>query len=239
MFSLGSLPPLFAGLSWCVAFPLLYSWTYDSCWYLSKIRIDFLLGTGIFLLLTSLYALLCSYIRRPKLLAGIFALLDFLCLVVPFIQFIYYAIFQHCLTPPSLMALYLTNFHESINFIQFNIGASNAIAILAALAALNGLLWLGNLRAARQQQHPMTTKSRGILTALSLLLAVYVPFGLLPEAEQQMYFRRLGQWYAQQREYEEALDWLYRGRDFDGLLAAVQQLRDWLMRPQHRQHLFD
>lgn len=64
-------------------------------------------------------------------------------------------------------------------------------------------------------------------------------FGLLPETEQQMYFRRLGQWYAQQREYEEALDWLYRGRDFDGLLAAVQQLRDWSMRPQHRQHLFD
>ena len=64
-------------------------------------------------------------------------------------------------------------------------------------------------------------------------------FGLLPEAEQQLYFRRLGQWYAQQREYEEALDWLYRGRDFDGLLAAVQQLRDWSMRPQHRQHLFD
>lgn len=56
-------------------------------------------------------------------------------------------------------------------------------------------------------------------------------FGLLPEAEQQMYFRRLGQWYAQQKEYEEALDWLYRGRDFDGLLAAVQQLRDWSMRP--------
>ena len=64
-------------------------------------------------------------------------------------------------------------------------------------------------------------------------------FGLLPEAEQQMYLRRLGQWYAQQREYEEALDWLYCGRDFDGLLAAVQQLRDWSMRPQHRQHLFD
>lgn len=64
-------------------------------------------------------------------------------------------------------------------------------------------------------------------------------FGLLPEAEQQIYFRRLGQWYAQQKEYEEALDWLYRGRDFDGLLAAVQQLRDWSMHPQHRQHLFD
>lgn len=31
-------------------------------------------------------------------------------------------------------------------------------------------------------------------------------FGLLPEAEQQRYFRRLGQWYAQQREYEEALE---------------------------------
>lgn len=73
----------------------------------------------------------------------------------------------------------------------------------------------------------------------SRVAKIAAAFGLLPEAEQQMYFRRLGQWYAQQREYEEALDWLYRGHDFDGLLAAVQQLRDWSMRPQHRQHLFD
>ena len=64
-------------------------------------------------------------------------------------------------------------------------------------------------------------------------------FGLLPEAEQQRYFRRFGRWYVQQRDYEEALDWLYRGRDFAGLLAAVQELCDWSMRLEHKQHLFD
>lgn len=64
-------------------------------------------------------------------------------------------------------------------------------------------------------------------------------FALLPEAEQRQYFCRLGKWYVQQRDYEEALNWLYRGQDFAGLLAAVQELCDWSMRAEHKQHLFD
>lgn len=64
-------------------------------------------------------------------------------------------------------------------------------------------------------------------------------FSLLPQDEQRKYFCRFGQWYVQQQDYEEALDWLYRGQDFTGLLAAVQQLRDWSMREEHKRHLFD
>ncbi len=63
-------------------------------------------------------------------------------------------------------------------------------------------------------------------------------FSLLDEVQQQQYFRRLGQWYVQQKNYEEALDWLYLGQDYAGLLQAVQQLRDWSMRETHRQNLF-
>ena len=64
-------------------------------------------------------------------------------------------------------------------------------------------------------------------------------FALLPEAEQRQAFRQFGKWYVQQKNFEEALDWLYRGQDFAGLLAAVQELCDWSMRAEHKAHLFD
>ena len=64
-------------------------------------------------------------------------------------------------------------------------------------------------------------------------------FALLPEAEQRQAFCQFGKWYVQQKDYEEALDCLYRGRDFAGLLTAVQELCDWSMRAEHKAHLFD
>lgn len=64
-------------------------------------------------------------------------------------------------------------------------------------------------------------------------------FALLPEAEQRQAFCQFGKWYVQQKDYEEALDCLYRGQDFAGLLAAVQELCDWSMRAEHKAHLFD
>ena len=64
-------------------------------------------------------------------------------------------------------------------------------------------------------------------------------FALLPEAEQRQAFCQFGKWYVQQRDFEEALDWLYSGQDFAGLLAAVQELCDWSMRAEHKVHLFD
>lgn len=64
-------------------------------------------------------------------------------------------------------------------------------------------------------------------------------FALLPEAEQRQAFCQFGKWYVQQKDYEEALDCLYRGQDFAGLLTAVQELCDWSMRAEHKAHLFD
>ena len=61
LFSLNHAPHLFAGVLWCVTFPLLYSWSYATPWYVSLIRLDFLCGTGIFLLLASWQSLAFSY----------------------------------------------------------------------------------------------------------------------------------------------------------------------------------
>ena len=45
---------LLTGLAWAVTFPLLYTWTYNKAWFMSLICYDFIIGTAIFLFLTSL-----------------------------------------------------------------------------------------------------------------------------------------------------------------------------------------
>ena len=124
---------LAAGLGWCSAFPLLYAWTYQSVWYQSLICFDFIVGTAIFLTLMGLSGAFAAS-RHTRLCGAVLALLDFAALVVPFIQYAYYCIVWHCLSPASLMALYLTNWRESIDFIESNVGTGPALLIIACFA---------------------------------------------------------------------------------------------------------
>ena len=126
LFSKAALPNLLTGLLWCAAFPLLYTWTYEQGWYMSLICYDFLIGTALFVLLTSLESSLFR-LGWHKTIAAFMALLNFIGIVVPLIQFIYYCTVWHCLSPASLMALYLTNYHESLDYIQSNIGSTEVI----------------------------------------------------------------------------------------------------------------
>ena len=93
LFSLNHAPHLFAGVLWCVTFPLLYSWSYATPWYVSLIRLDFLCGTGIFLLLASWQSLVFSYGKLSRPVAALFAALDFACLAIPFVQIVYFSIY--------------------------------------------------------------------------------------------------------------------------------------------------
>lgn len=98
LFSWATLPNLFTGLAWCSAFPLLYTWTYHQDWYMSKICFDFLVGTSLFLLLTALEGALFR-LGHEKLIAALMALLNLFGIVIPFIQYAYYFIVWHCLSP--------------------------------------------------------------------------------------------------------------------------------------------
>ncbi len=144
MFSLDYLPHLIVGLAWCITFPLLYSWTYHTAWYISEIRIDFLFGTGLFVLLTTLQTL-CYFPRHyPRVIAAVFAILDILCLLIPFLEISYYCIYQHCLSPASLMALYLTNPQEAIDFLQSNVTVPAFIGTVAGVCFFFYLAYRAN-----------------------------------------------------------------------------------------------
>lgn len=129
------LPNLLAGLAWCSAFPILYVWTYEKPWFMSLTYYDFVIGTAIFLFLVSLEILLMST-RQIKLSAIVICLLTFLFMLIPFVEYVYYCMVWHCLSPASLMALYLTNWNESIDFIRGSIGDVNVIIIFAVIAFL-------------------------------------------------------------------------------------------------------
>ena len=127
------LPNLLSGLAWCSAFPLLYAWTYEKVWFMSLICFDFVIGTSIFLALSSLEGLLMRT-NQIKLSAVLMAFLNLVCMAIPFVQYVYYCMVWHCLTPASLMALYLTNWRESIDFLEANIGPLY-LALMAVVIA--------------------------------------------------------------------------------------------------------
>ena len=82
-FSPAFLPHVLVGLSWCLTFPLLYFWSYYSSWFVSEIRIDFLFGIGLILLLSSAEASCAFYTKKLCRTAIVFAVLDLLCLLIP------------------------------------------------------------------------------------------------------------------------------------------------------------
>ena len=178
LFSKAALPNLLTGLLWCAAFPLLYTWTYEQGWYMSLICYDFLIGTALFVLLTSLESSLFR-LGWHKTIAALMALLNFIGIVVPLIQFIYYCTVWHCLSPASLMALYLTNYRESLDYIQSNIGVLPALGILAALLAFLYFCYKCHLRLAGELEEDTTAGRMGALALLVLgsmwTLSFYLP----------------------------------------------------------------
>ena len=124
IFSRAHLPNLLTGVAWSVMFPLLYTWTYQRQWFMSLIYYDFAVGTAIFIFLTSATIIFSS----PLTCA-----LNLFFWLIPLTELIYYCMTWHCLSPASLMAIYLTNWHEAGEFIRAMIGLPTAALILLAI----------------------------------------------------------------------------------------------------------
>ena len=216
LFSLNHAPHLFAGILWCVTFPLLYSWSYATPWYVSLIRLDFLCGTGIFLLLASWQSLAFSYGKLSRPVAALFAALDFACLAIPFVQIVYFSIYQHCLTPASLMALYLTNPDESVDFLEAMLGIPALIGIVIAFLVFLWLCYRGNMRQARHlAAHPLTAGKRAALFLLGCVLGVYIPFFVLPETSIALSWKEVSDYVAETQEYSAYYDERFAGLKLD------------------------
>ena len=149
IFSRVHLPNLLTGVAWLVMFPLLYTWTYQRQWFMSLIYYDFAVGTAIFILLTSADVLLMSA-KKFRLAAALMCLLNFLFWTIPLVELIYYCMTWHCLSPASLMAVYLTNWHEAGEFIRAMIGLPTVALICAGVGFLLRLAFKAHVNFGRR-----------------------------------------------------------------------------------------
>ena len=226
LFAKENLPNLITGLGWCSAFPLLYTWTYNTTWYMSKICFDFVVGTGIFLLLTSLEGLLMQT-RQIRLMSALMALLNLVCLAVPITQYAYYIMVWHCLSPASLMALYLTNWRESIDFLESNVGTGWLMVIGLGFALFLYLAWRAHCAFGRRLlSHSMDWEHNTVLALLLAAMIFVVPYWYLPQTSIAELWGDVSNYVKQTQEYGDYFEQRYSTLDIDAentLPALTQQ----------------
>ncbi len=142
LFNRRHLPNLLTGVAWLVMFPLLFTWTYQRQWFMSLIYYDFAVGTAIFIFLTSALIIF----RSPLTICA----LNLIFWLIPLVELIYYCMTWHCLSPASLMAIYLTNWHESIEFIRAMIGLPTVALILLTIGIFLRLTFKAHAKFLRQ-----------------------------------------------------------------------------------------
>ena len=214
LFTKTGLVHLFAGLGWATAFPLLYTWTYNSVWYQSLICFDAVIGTAIWVTLTGLTGVLAKAPGR-KVWAALLAVLDFLFLAVPFIQYAYYCIVWHCLSPASLMALYLTNWRESIDFIESNVGVIPACIIIAGFIIFLALAARVNCAFLKKMAPTRTDTCFGTSLRLVLLGAEALLY-YLPQSSFGELVTDVTTYVEQTQSYGNGHDERYESLDIDG-----------------------
>ena len=191
-----NVPNLITAVMWCVTFPLLYTWTYERPWFMSLICYDAVVGTAIFLMLSSAEVLLTT-LGLPKISAALMTALNFFCLTIPFVQIVYYCMVWHCLSPESLMALYMTNWHESINFLQATFGFY-LIMIVAIIAFLM-------LKAYNVHKRFLLSFDGGMSRRLTALTVLIVSLGALdhylPQTSIAGLWKNVTEYVAQLQEY--------------------------------------
>ena len=192
IFSRPLLPNLLTGVAWLVMFPLLYTWTYQRQWFMSLIYYDFAVGTAIFIFLTSLLIIF----RSPMLIC----LLNLIFWIIPLVELIYYCMTWHCLSPASLMAIYLTNWHESIEFIRAMIGLPTAALILLMIGFFLRLSYKSHVNFGRRLE---LDTERLSAAAIALICSFSALIYYLPQTSMAGLYKTVTDYAAQNQLYSQ------------------------------------
>ena len=200
IFSHPMLPNLLTGLAWLVMFPLLYTWTYQRQWFMSLIYYDFAVGTAIFILLTSAEVLL----PKSRLAAASMSLLNLFFWLIPLVELVYYCLTWHCLSPASLMAIYLTNWHEAGEFLRAMIGLPNLLIICAVLGLLLWLAFKAHVNFTRSLTALDTERTAASAIALICSLAALIHYA--PQTSMAGLWKTVTDYAAQTQLYSQGRD---------------------------------
>ncbi|MBD3878633.1 MAG: phosphoethanolamine transferase [Quinella sp. 1Q5] len=197
IFSRPMLPNLLTGLAWLITFPLLYTWTYQRQWFMSLIYYDFAVGTAIFILLTSAEVLLA----KSRLAAASMSLLNLFFCLIPLVELVYYCLTWHCLSPASLMAIYLTNWHEAGEFLRAMIGLPNLLIIFAVIGLLLRLAFKAHVNFGRRL--PTLDTERTAAAAIALICSFAALIHYAPQTSMAGLWKTVTDYAAQTQLYSQ------------------------------------
>lgn len=167
---------------WALTFPLLFHWSYIKPLYFYEFANDFLFGLLLFMGMSGLQFLATLKQRWVKVSSLLFAITGMLLSMIPFLQIGYYITTWHCLTPASLLALYMTNPEEAFGFLKNAAGIPGLFALGIGLILWAYLLYWCHLGMSRVVELNSTRPLRlGVLVAALVAFIIYVPFFLFPQ----------------------------------------------------------
>lgn len=181
LFTRAFIPHGLVGIAWGLTFPVLFYMSYTKPFYFYEFSNDFLFGLLLFMGLV-LFQYLASVPQRfLRCIAFIFSVLDYALLLIPFGQISYYVHVKHCITPASLLALYMSNPRESYEYI-INGAGYTGIALYAVISiVLIYFFYRCHLYLERTLVNTTTRPARlSMLGAVLICLILYVPFYLFP-----------------------------------------------------------
>lgn len=172
--SLPFLAPLLTGVAWIVTYPALYFITYKNNSVSFSYHFDIVVGLYLTSFLISSY-ILCAYFAIFSLpFVILFTLIEFILLLIPLFQLVYYSIYGSCITETGMMAVQQTDNDEALEFLSA-LPLKTKIFSTLSLLALLFLLFYSNLSASKLlPAATLNTTSVIILAALTLFLAYYL-----------------------------------------------------------------
>lgn len=170
------------GLSWALTYPLLFSYSYTKPFYFYEFYSDFLFGLTIFMVLFLSQYLLTKHLKHLKIIAALFTIFDLLLLAFPLAQIAYFIHVKHCVSPQTLMALYMSNPSESYEYVRNGIGNSGIVLVIIALLIVATIMYKFNKRVYPSVEEYPPSNTKHLVQTLSLLpLIIYSLIFLFPQ----------------------------------------------------------
>lgn len=186
LFSLYFIAPLLVGLAWIITYPTLYFMTYKNNSVSFSYHFDIVFGLYIASLFISLYILCTSFYILSLPLVIFFTIIEFILLLIPIFQLVYYSIYNACIAETGMMAAQQTDTNEALEFLSA-IPLKTKIFSALSLLTLASLLFYCNVTILNAP--PQITLNLSyviILSSLSAFLAYYMFF---PDSNKGVFLR--------------------------------------------------
>ena len=131
---------LITGALWIIIYPLFYYLTYHKTSSDFGFHLDTVFGLYIISWLVSLKLLVQYFNFWPAISLFIISCIEFIIILIPIIQILYYAVYKTCVTDSSIMLMRETDHNEAIEFyksLPFIIQIIIPVILIAVFSAIN------------------------------------------------------------------------------------------------------